>query len=460
MNRTLRRILIGSGAATCALLASLSLVSCGNNGKSAYEIAVENGYEGTEEEWLESLNGTDGTDGSDASTETTYEMYETLVASGEFSGTYGTFLKTYLGNTYNIDALMNQSLMQNVSIITTWEVQTSGFGPGRSSTTTTESSASGSGVFYQIDTNEGDAYIITAYHMVYDSTSTAEDGIASDIKCYIYGSESDSDQAMEATFIGGDLSEDIAILKIDDSEILKDNDLVESVTFGNADNLFIGESVFAVGNNKGQGLSANEGTLSLLSYDATYSISDYTATVRSFRYDAATNAGNSGGAVYNEYGELIGIVNCKMETTGVEGMQYAVPVSVVEGLAYHVVENYESTNKTTNTKVSLQATYEDDNSVAYINQATGMYNTKADVVVSKLESDGVLENAGLQVGDIIESLEINPDGANNHTKTINHYYEIDEFLYWASKDDTIKITYKRNGELYSVTTTLSYAAEM
>jgi len=461
MNRTLRRILIGAGALSICLAASLTLTSCSEDGLSAYEIAVENGYEGTEEEWLESLNGTDGTDGEDATTETTYEMYTTLVSTGEYSGTYGEFLSEYIGGNYDLSYLMNRSLLSTVSITMVFEVESSsGFRPGSSSSSTTEETYAGSGVIYSVDTEEGDAYIITAYHNIYLSDSTNEDNICTDISCYLYGQEDDESYAMEATYIGGDISTDIAILKIDDSEILKGNEYVTSVTFGEYDNLYIGETVYAVGNNYGEGISANDGTLSLLSYDCTYEIDDYTATVRSFRYDAATNSGNSGGGVYNEYGELIGIVNCKMQSTGVEGMQYAVPVSVFEGLAYKVVSNYEANATTSNTKVSLQAEYSDTNSTVYLNTATGMYNTKADVVVSSVTASGVLATAGLQEGDVITSLELNPNGANNHTKEILHYYDIDEFLYWADKDDTLTINYTRDGVELTTTITLSYAETM
>ena len=456
MNKTLRRIIIGAGAISLSLAAAFTLTSC-NEGMSAYEIAVENGYEGTEEEWLISLQGSDGSDGSDAETETTYDMYEALVNSGEYSGTYSEFLKEYIGGNYDLSYLMNKSLLSTVSITMNFEVQQmSGFRPGSSSSSITTETYAGSGVIYEVDTNEGDAYIITAYHNIYNSDSITSDNICTDITCYLYG----DDDGMTAQYIGGDISTDIAILKIDDSDVLKDNQYVTSVTFGEYDNLYIGETVYAVGNNYGEGISANAGTLSLLSYDCTYEIDDYTATVRSFRYDAATNSGNSGGGVYNEYGELIGIVNCKMESTGVEGMQYAVPVSVFEGLAYKVVSNYEKNNTTTNSKVSLQAEYSDTNSTVYLNTATGMYNSKSEVVVESLTSGGVLQDAGLIEGDVITSLELNPNGANRHSKQILHSYDIDEFLYWANKDDTLAINYTRNGLEMSTTITLSYSYTM
>ncbi len=451
------------GTLSCACLFSVvALTSCslnskGEDGKSAYEIACENGFEGTEAEWLASLKGTNGTDGSNASSETTYEMYQRLVESSEFSGTYGEFLKNYLGNSYDLNSLMNSSLVQNVAIVTSFEVKTqssNGF-IGKPSTTYTTQTYQGSGVIYQLDKEEGDAYIITAYHVIYESDAKQEDGICTDITCYLYGA--DSDGAMEATFIGGDISCDIAVLKIDNSDVIKNNSYINPVTFAESSNMYIGESVYAIGNNKGQGLSANAGTLSLLSYTCEYEISDYTASVRSFRYDAATNAGDSGGAVYNEYGELLGIINCKMETAGVEGIQYAVPVSTVEPLVYKVVRNYEQNNSTSNTKTKLQITTQDTSSQVYLNEATGKYDTKATVKVYSLTTGGVAEAAGLQVGDIITKIELNPGEANNHTKVVKHGYDISEFLYWAFKGDTLRVTITRDSVEQTIDITLSYA---
>ncbi len=456
--RTIKRI----GVLSCACLFSvLALTSCstsskGETGKSAYEIACDNGFEGTEAEWLASLKGTNGADGTNASSETTYEMYQRLVASSEFSGTYGEFLKDYLGNSYDLNSLMNSSLVQNVAIVSSFEVKTTTSGGfiGKPTTTYETQTYQGSGVIYDVDKEEGDAYIITAYHVIYESDAKQEDGICTDITCYLYGA--DSDGAMEATFIGGDISCDIAVLKIDNSDIIKNNSYINAVTFADSANMYIGESVYAIGNNKGQGLSANAGTLSLLSYTCSYSISDYTASVRSFRYDAATNAGDSGGAVYNEYGELLGIINCKMETAGVEGIQYAVPVSIVEPLAYKIVRNYEQTNTTSNTKCKLQITTQDTSSQVYLNEATGKYDTKATVNVYSLTTGGVAEAAGLAVSDIITKVELNPNGVNNHSKVIKHGYDISEFLYWAFKGDTLRITFTRDGVEQTLDVTLSY----
>lgn len=459
MVSTFRKIGLLSVACTASLFA---LSSCsfnkGEDGKSAYEIACDNGFSGTEEEWLASLKGTDGTNGTNSVSETTYEMYQRLVASSEFSGTYGEFLTNYLNKTYDLNTLMNQSLVQNVSIITSYEVKTTSQGfIGKPTTSYTTQTYSGSGVIYDVDKEEGDAYIITAYHVIYESDAKQEDGICTDISCYLYGNEFDSDSKMEATFIGGDISCDIAVLKIDNSDIIKNNEYINAVTFADSSNMYIGESVYAIGNNKGQGLSANAGTLSLLSYTCEYEISDYQASVRSFRYDAATNGGDSGGAVYNEYGELLGIINCKMETTGVEGIQYAVPVSTVEPLVYKIVRNYEQSASTSNTKTKLQMTTIDSNSTIYKNEATGMYNTKSTVTIYALTEGGVAINAGLAVGDVITKVELNPGAStNNHTKVVKHGYDISEFLYWAFINDTLRVTYTRDGIENTIDITLSY----
>ena len=122
-----------------------------------------------------------------------------------------------------ISAASAKGLRSAVSIVCNFKatVQQGGWRPGYGSTTTKEYSSAGSGVIYQLDKNEGDAFIITNYHVVYDASSNRENGISDDISVYLYGSATE-ERAIKATYVGGSIYYDIAVLRVEDSELLKD----------------------------------------------------------------------------------------------------------------------------------------------------------------------------------------------------------------------------------------------
>ncbi|MBP3369241.1 MAG: hypothetical protein J6L85_00685 [Clostridia bacterium] len=106
----------------------------------------------------------------------------------------------------SIPAASAKGLRSAVSIVCNFQatIQQGGWRPGSSSTTTQDYSSAGSGVIYQMDKAEGDAFIITNYHVVYDASSNTENGISDDISVYLYGSEIE-EKAIEATYVGGSL---------------------------------------------------------------------------------------------------------------------------------------------------------------------------------------------------------------------------------------------------------------
>ena len=100
-------------------------------------------------------------------------------------------------------------------------VQSSGSRPGMGGGTKTEEyTSTGSGVIYQMDQSSGSAFIITNYHVVYDSDSDTANGISDNINIYLYGSEV-TERAIPATYVGGSLYYDIAVLYVENSNILK-----------------------------------------------------------------------------------------------------------------------------------------------------------------------------------------------------------------------------------------------
>lgn len=433
----------------------LSLASCSSEsstGKSAYEIAVDNGFEGTEEEWLASLKGTngkdgaDGADGEDAQVSIT-DIYNTAVSNG-YTGTFLEFIKEYLSEDDRLSYAMNYSLLSSVSITSTFTITTQNMF-GQISTST--SSASGSGVIYEINKESGSAYIITNYHVVYSNYQTTNSGISTNINCFIYGYES-TDYAIEATYIGGTITYDLAVLKIENSDLIK-NSSCSAVTFA-SDDIYEGESVFATGNNQGYGLSTNSGKISQTYESASYTIGKTTVQMNCIRHDVAINGGNSGGGLYNNNGELIGIVNCKKESTGVEGMCYAIPLNIVSTITSKIISNYTTNQTTTLSRCLLGITFSESANGVYYDSAKALYHELYKIVVSEVTTDG--DSAGkLASGDIINSVTL-----NSKTTEIKNSNDLVSVILSANVGDSINLGITRDGVSMEVVVTFSTSSTL
>ncbi len=359
-------------ALTCVSVCMGSACSISDNDGSqpvvnAYDIAVQNGFDGTEEEWLASLKGNSGEDGADLTVEDLY------AASG-FDGTLEEFIAYYMGE---IEVSLRedndtQTIAKNTSSVVTIcaGFQTTVVGRnswGQPVTRTQVAKAEGSGVIFEINTNGEytEAYIVTNYHVLYGGSSytSNEDGLSSDIYVYTYGAREifstgdedgdgylDDDGVMEDTgdgikaeYVGGEMDYDIAILKISDNKYLP-NTAITAATFGNSDDVVLGEKVFAIGNANGHGISVTNGLISVESETITMSSTDNLRTVsyRVMRTDAAINAGNSGGGLFNADGELIGITNAKNIQDQTDNMGYALPITKVKFVIDNILDHAQN----------------------------------------------------------------------------------------------------------------------
>ena len=152
--------------------------------------------------------GSDGTDGEDGRN-----------GKDGNDGACGSLAITADGS--SIPAASAKWLRSAVSIVCnfTRTVQNSGYRPGMGGTRTEEYSSAGSGVIYELDKENGDAFIITNYHVVYDSNSDTFNGVSNDISVYLYGSEID-EKAIKATYVGGSLYYDIAVLRDNETVVV------------------------------------------------------------------------------------------------------------------------------------------------------------------------------------------------------------------------------------------------
>ena len=344
-----------------------------------------------------------------------------------------------------------KGLRSAVSILCNFQttVQQSGWRPGGSNTTTKEYSAAGSGVIYKLDKETGDAFIITNYHVVYDAASNTENGISSDIRTYLYGSEMEQ-LAIPASYIGGSLYCDIAVLRVEDSQILRQSDVCQ-VDVADSDAVAVGNTAIAIGNAQSYGISASFGVVSVDSEYITMTAADDRTEVsfRVIRVDTAVNSGNSGGGLYDDRGNLMGIVNAKIVDEGVENIGYAIPSNVAVAIAENVIDYCFDTPLErvqrallgiTVSTTDSRAVYEADTALVHIEETVTVYDVTA----------GSLADGLLQPGDVLLQATL-----NGQTSRITRQYHIIDMMLDVRVGDVVTMTVDRDGVEMTVEITIT-----
>ena len=274
----------------------------------------------------------------------------------------------------------------------------------------TTSAASGSGFILS-----DDGYILTNFHVIEDSDA---------ITVRLYNGES-----LDATLIGYDESNDIAVLKVE-------ADNLPPVIIGDSDNMNVGDSVVAIGNPLGElTFSLTSGAVSALDREITMSTG---TTMNLIQTDCAINSGNSGGALFNLYGEVVGITNAKYSSSSsseasIDNIGFAIPISSVWGIIESIIENgYIS-------KPYIGV------SVASVSAETQSYGLPQGAAVKVVAEDSPAEEAGLQVNDIITA--INGTAITGSSDLVNAVGD-------AAIGDVLKLTVYRSGSTLELTLTV------
>ena len=365
------------------------------------------------------------------------------------NGADGSLIITSDGS--SIPAASAKGLRSAVSIVCNFQatIQQGGWRPGSSSTTTQDYSSAGSGVIYQMDKSKGDAFVITNYHVVYDASSNTENGISDDISVYLYGSEIE-EKAIEATYVGGSLYYDIAVLRIEDSEILKSSSAL-AVEVSNSDNVVVGDSAIAIGNARGYGISTSLGIVSVDSEYITMTAADGKTSVsfRVMRVDTAVNSGNSGGGLFDVEGNLIGIVNAKIVDDGVESIGYAIPSNVAVSIADNIIDYCYETDiervqrallGITVTASDSKAIYDSEKGTIYIEETVSVYEV----------SKNSLADGALMASDVLVSATL-----NGETTEITRQYHIIDMMLDVRVGDVVTLHILRAGEEKTVSITIT-----
>ncbi len=350
----------------------------------------------------------------------------------------------------------SKGLLSTVSVYSTFEVRAlSGFG-SLAQMITTEKTGGGAGVIFRMsaqDKVKGDAYVITNYHVVYNSASTSQNKIAKSIKLYLYGMEQER-YAMDAEFIGGSMLYDIAVLKVSDSSVLRSATVLEA-DFANSDDVTVLETAIAIGNPALGGISATVGHINVDSEYVVMTLADdqSQAQMRLMRIDTAVNAGNSGGGLFNDRGELIGIVNAKIVSNNIDNIGYAIPSNVARAVAESVLHycDGKSAEGISRCMIGITLVGEPESST-YFDAESGKVHIVQKVTVESVNA-GSLAEGKLVTDDVLKSITI-----GDVTYKITRNYNIIEAMLTARVGDTVVIELERNGAPIEVEIVITEAA--
>jgi S1-C subfamily serine protease len=389
--------------------------ACSSTGKSAYELAVEQGFEGTLNEWLASLKGTNG---ENAPKETSYDIYLKAKELGEYNGSYVDFVRDVLTIKETVEGVVINNCIPSVVTVSS--------GSGAFGT------ATGSGVIYQIDSNNN-AFILTNYHV-------AEYGISNNsYKLNFYGC--DSNKTFTAKYVGGSKTYDLAVLYAENCQQLEDYN-AKAVTLNTSDPL-MGSKCFAIGNTNGQGISITSGCISVDSEQRSQTSGGYTCSHRVIRHDAYTHGGNSGGGLFNANGELIGITNGGLSAASTNNsdnmIKFAIPASVIKGVANNIIKNCFNQSKTEIQTFNFGFEY-------YISESHLSFEdltTKVETILIESVSN-TLSSKNIQENDKIVSLTLK-NNSGELSQTVTRIHHVEDLLLLADSSHTLILELSRNG---------------
>ena len=412
-----------------------------------YDVAVTRGEEGARDDWLAGF--------TTPSTELR-RAYEEAKADGSFTGTYFEFLKDV--GAENSGEKIQSALLSVVNIFAYFE-------PSKSGSSNKPYYVTGSGVIYDLDTSAGNALIVTNYHIVYSATSRGDEDIthiSDDITLSLYG-ESFSARPIKAAFVGGSMMHDIAVLRVTGCDYLnasKGEVYARKVARGDSDSVGIGESVYAIGNADGAGMSVTRGVLSV---DAEYidiMASDDKTRIENLlvmRTDAAVNHGNSGGGLFNAAGELIGIVNARDESDGIVGFGYALPANFSLALAQNIIDSCAADPRNRGAAVArIGITFQAQDAQCAFDEETGKAFIEEKLVVKEVEYNGKADKAGVRDGDTLISATLS---SVQGTVYFTRQHKVGTLFMKIRLGDTLTLTVSRGGKLMEIPFTFDSASD-
>ena len=299
-----------------------------------------------------------------------------------------------------------EEVMPSIVAITSKTLVKSGlFGPFYNS----EQYAEGAGSGIIVSKTDDELLILTNNHVIEGAEELAVQFV--------------NEKSVDATVKGTSERKDVAVIAVKMSSL--DAETIESIkiaTLGDSNELKVGNGIIAIGNALGYGQSVTTGVVSALNREVT--IDD--TTTKMIQIDAAINGGNSGGALLNSNGEVVGINSAKYssEVTSssptIEGMGFAIPISDIKDLITSLMNGEEDKSDGTIGVEGYIVT--EDQSEAY-GMPVGFY-------ISKIVEDSGADKAGLEIGNIITGID---------DKEVKNFSDIRDVIYSKKKGDKVKL---------------------
>ncbi|MBQ7886349.1 MAG: trypsin-like peptidase domain-containing protein [Clostridia bacterium] len=280
---------------------------------------------------------------------------------------------------------------------------------GRSAPREYTQTGAGSGIILSED-----GYVLTNHHVIAG---------ADKITVYVMPEDPNAEETTyEATLIGSSESNDVAVLKIEAEGL-------NAAEFGDSDQLEIGELAVAIGNPMGNVHgSVTAGIISATEQELT--IDD--VTISAIQTDASINPGNSGGALFDSFGNVIGLVYAKSSSVSIEGMGYAIPVNDIKELVSGMINDPESVKaQTLGSQIMLGITISQ-----ITEEMSKQYGYPVGLYITEVSSMSAAERAGLQRGDIITAFSGEPVVTADDLNTLKAGH---------TTGDVVSIVVDRNG---------------
>lgn len=422
------------GLKALAVFASIAFLSYASI--QCYQFATENealrkffakDSSSVSERLISENNGSDGSSAEDSgdSTVSGQELANTESSAGSSVMT----AQNWLSAAAREDALSLPDIVDKVMPATVGVASTfvynrpsySIWGFGSAQTTESEMNATGTGIIMSED-----GYVITNAHVIYDSSSQYQMGLAKSVQVVLNADYYEGETQLEAEVVGYDVAEDIAVLKVDTNQKLT------VAEFGDSDSLRVGEMVVAIGNPLGFDLfgSVSAGIVSALNREITINEN----TMKLIQTDTAINSGNSGGPLINSYGQVIGINSSKLSSNyynsdeaSIEGLCFAIPITHAKDIISNLIDYGYVRGKPL-----IGITTRD------ISEETSeAYGIPVGVLVRDVTPNGAADLAGVKPGDVVIAI---------NGESVSTYAELNRIKDQFKAGDTITLTVTRSGQ--------------
>ena len=311
----------------------------------------------------------------------------------------------------DVSEVVEETMPAIVSITSKTLIQSGYYGPfyfGSNQTQYVE--GAGSGII--ISNSNDEILILTNNHVVNDSSELT-------VK-FINGKEAD------AKIVGTSERKDIAVISVKVSALDSDTlSQIKIATLGDSSELKVGNGIIAIGNALGYGQSVTTGVVSALNRE----IETNGYTNKMIQIDAAINGGNSGGALLNNKGEVVGINSAKYSSNGssseasIEGMGFAIPISDVKDLITDLMNDKEESSGMT---LGIEGYMTNSSNISGYNLPVGFY-------ISNITEGGYADKNNVEIGYIITKID------NKEVSSVN---DIKNVLYEKKVGDTITLKVK------------------